>query len=405
MDKFGLRFCWLFSFVLAQSTHAFGQPLTLQDVLTKVLQVNPRLQSFGSLVKARQGAAQQAEVRLNPNLGVIAGNRVQELNFDQELEYPGKRRARTLAAAAEIEMAEAERQLVALELQQETAGLFYAILWGERNIQLLQQHLDVTQQFLQAATYKFDQGFGSELDVVKAQVEVVRARRLLQAAQQQHLASQSKLKTLLKIPFTQSLELQDELSISRLAAPVNPDSLLQQALRSFPAAQIAEAGLKAAQYRVDMARLSSKPNFNIGLEGGVDDKEATASVNLSIPLALQDKKKGAQLEAQFEQQSREYDLENTRNNIIQQVTTAYQEYRTAIAAVNLFDTTLLRKAQDAAQAAQRAFETSGFRLLDLIDAQRTYLDTMLEYYESLLSLRQAEVDLQIASGTPIVRGQ
>jgi cobalt-zinc-cadmium efflux system outer membrane protein len=190
-----------------------------------------------------------------------------------------------------------------------------------------------------------------------------------------------------------------------LAAPVDLDSLLQHSLRAFPAAQFAEAGLKAAQYHVDMARLSSRPNFNIGLEGGVEDKEATAAVNLSIPLALWDKKKGAQFEAQSEQKSREYDLENVRDRLTQRVTTAYQRYQAALSTVKLFDETLLRTAQEAVAAAQKAFETSGFRFLDLIDAQRTYLDTMLEYYESLLSLRQAETNLQVFSGTPIVRGQ
>jgi cobalt-zinc-cadmium efflux system outer membrane protein len=120
---------------------------------------------------------------------------------------------------------------------------------------------------------------------------------------------------------------------------------------------------------------------------------------------LQDKKKGAQLEAQFEQQSREYDLENAHDRLTQQATTAYQEYQTALSTVKLFDETLLSKAQAAATAAQRAFETGGFRFLDLIDAQRTYLDTMLEYYESLFSLRLAEINLQVSSGTPIVRGE
>jgi outer membrane protein TolC len=197
MIKFRVQFIWLFLFMLVLGSHAFGQALTLHDVLTKVLQVNPKLQSFASLVKARQGAAQQAEVRLNPNLGVTAGNRVQVLNLDQELEYPGKRRARTLAAAAEAEMAKAERQLVALELQQEAASLFYAILWGERNIQLLQQHLGVTQQFLQAATYKLIKASGSSLTLSSAGGSGA-GQAAFATAQQEHLTRQSKLKTLLK---------------------------------------------------------------------------------------------------------------------------------------------------------------------------------------------------------------
>ncbi|RMD63410.1 TolC family protein [Candidatus Parcubacteria bacterium] len=381
----------------------YGQDLTLRQAQEKAQQVNPRLQSLVQVVKAKRGAVRQADVGLNPSIGINAGNRVQTATFVQELEYPGKRHTRMSAARAEVEVAEAQRGVAALQIQEEAARLFYEILWGSRNVELLRQNLEVNDRFLQAARHKFEQGFGSELDVIKGQVEVVRARRLLRRAQQAVVASRNKLKTLLKIPLSHDLTLQGDLNGPGIGVIADPDSVIEQAVRSHPAMQLRQAEVEAAGFRVEMARLAAKPNFAIDFEGGLEDKEAKATVGVSLPLALWDKKKGARMEAVATQESRRYRLENTRDQIVQKVTTAYQEYQTALATVKLFDQTLLNKAKEAAEAAQQAFVTRGFRFLDLIDAQRTYLDTMLEYNRSLLSLRLAEVDLHIAAGQSIIR--
>ncbi len=371
----------------------------MREVLLTAKQVNPRLQSLDHLVKAKQGAAQQANALLNPHIGVSAGNRVQVLKIGQEIEYSGKRRARTEAALAEVEVAKNELEVAVLELQQEVTKLFYDIMWAQKNVDLFRDNLRITEKFLEAATYKLNQGFGNKLDVVKGQVEVVRAKRLLKSAEQALMVSQSRLKILLKMNADSRLELRGDLSQPRMNFTNRLDSLLRIANQRNPVLLAEQHRLKAAEHQLVATQLSSKPNFDFELSGGVEDHEPLAELSLSMPLALRDTKKGAKAEAQFQQQSLEYSVQEVRNNITQQVILAFFDYQTATAAARLFEDTLLREAREAAEAAQRAFEAGGFRFLDLIDAQRTYLDTSLEYYESLRALRHAEVDVQTASGT------
>jgi len=393
-----LLILWLLMLALSQSCTSFGQELTLHDVLTITRQVNPKLQSLDHLVKARQGAMQQADVALNPRIGLNAGNRVQVLKIGQELEYSGKRAARTQVALAEVEVAKSELDLVVLELQQEVTKLFYDLLWAQKNVELLQNNLQITEKFLEAATYKFNQGFGNKLDVVKGQVEVARAKRLLKSTEQTLVVGQNRMKILLKMPSNNALLLKGDLFQTVFHFAKNLDSLLLVAAQHHPALLAEKHRLKAAEYQVVVAQLSSKPNFDFELAGGVDQKEPTAELSINVPLALWDTKKGAKAEAQFQQKSQEYSVEEARNNITQQVMAAYFDYQTATASARLFEETLLREAKEAAANAQTAFETGGFRFLDLIDAQRTYLEAGLEYYESLRALRQAEIDLQAAVG-------
>ena len=80
------------------------------------------------------------------------------------------------------------------------------------------------------------------------------------------------------------------------------------------------------------------------------------------------------------------------------MTAAYQGYENAEQTVKLFQDSILQEAKSAAQTAQQAFETSSFRFLDLIDAQRTYLETASEYEQSLQQLRLSEIDLRWSIG-------
>lgn len=414
MENFRVTAICVLCLILPLSILSFGQEMTLDEVLSTAKRVNPRLQSLENAVKAKQAAADQANVALNPSMGTILGNRTQFLELGQELEYPGKRPARTNAALAEAEIAKMELKLSMLEIEQEIADIFYDILWAQKNIELLQENVNVTEKFLESANYKFGQGLGSKLDVIKGEVEVARAKRLLQSAKENLLVNQYKLKIRLKMNLALPIYLKGDLMTSTIvspaaleekALPASLDSLLSTAYQVHPSLWIEKYKLKSAEYNVEMARLSSKPNFNLGLTGGVEDREAKVELNLSIPLAIWDTKKGAKLEALLQQKSSSYDIEDAQNLIKERVTFALQAYQTATQAVKLFEGKVFREAKEAAELAQKAYETGGFRFLDLIDAQHTYIDASSEYFNSLRSLRHAEIGLQTSIGKSILGDQ
>jgi outer membrane protein TolC len=205
---------------------------------------------------------------------------------------------------ADVEVAKSELDLAALELERAAAGLFYDVLWAEKNVELLQENLQITEKFLEAAAYKFNQGFGSKLDVIKGQIEAARAKRLLKSAEQARLISAGQLKTLLKMNPASRPVLHGDLTQPGVHVAIGLDSLLLAAEQYHPAIQIEKNKLQAAAYQVAVAQLPAKPNFDFELSGGIDDHEPPAELSLSFPLALRDTKKSAQAEAQFQQKAR-----------------------------------------------------------------------------------------------------
>jgi len=398
MSRYRYHLIFLFLFLIYTGNPAKGQSLTLAQVIDRVQKWNPELQSLLNRVKAKEGAQIQAGAVPNPEIGGIGGNEIQMLEIGQEIEYPGKSEARINQAAEEVQIAALKLQQAQMEIAGRVAALFFDILGTAKNLELLQENLTVMEQFLQAARTKFDQGFGSKLDVIKGQVELLRAKRLLLTSRQELLAKKQDLKILLKISEGDSLYLQGNIEQSFFNLDSNPDSLLSLAYANLPVLQAKEHALKASQFALQSARLSSKPNFRFNLAGGREQNEPRIELGLRIPLALWDNKQGAKSEALFLAKSAENDVENTRLQISRALKTNYQKYESALASVHLFQDAILDEAKTAADSARRAFESGPFRFLDLIDAQRTFLDAALEYNANLHDLRLAEIELTSSIG-------
>jgi outer membrane protein TolC len=389
---------------LSFSSILSGQELALKDVLKIAVECSPRIQSLEHQVRAREGAAIQAAAVPVPEFGVVAGNRTRTLELGQELEYPGKRNARTRQAEQETRTAESELTQARSDVEMEAAGLFYDVLWAEKNVVILEENLEVTGEYAGAARYRFDRGFSSRIDAVKGRMELNRARRLLVAARREESLLEGRLKSLLNAEASRPLPLKDALASDSLSLRADADSLVALACRIHPAVLAERRRLDAARIAVEAARLSSKPDFGLSLTGGVEDREPKVELGIRMPLALWDPRRGAKIESRFLEKSRESETERVRVQIAGQVRSAYREWLAASETVKCFDDSTLTEAEAAAEYAGTAFRSGAFRFLDLLDARRTVLDAKLEYWQALRDLRKAEANLLHSAGLMISEG-
>ena len=61
---------------------------------------------------------------------------------------------------------------------------------------------------------------------------------------------------------------------------------------------------------------------------------------------------------------------------------------------------MLARAETALQVAEKSYKAGAISLLELLEAQRTYLDTAAQYLRALYDFRQAAVDVSHAVGEP-----
>jgi len=379
------------------SSNAWSQACRPDRIIQKAILVSPQIQSLQNQIKAKKGALQQARAIPNLQVGGITGNRAQMLALGQEIEYPAKRKVRVRRAEAELGAAKWRLAQARHEIAAEVMTMLYRINAVDQKVGLFEKNRAVSAQLLSAAQEKFAQGFGSRLDVIKARVEVARARRLLLNAQKDKVGRRSDLKLALGLAPVDTLNLTDVLQTSLLTGPVKMDSLLRLA-RHHPRLQIQRYLVQASQLAMQAARLATRPDFNFDLAGGVEDHEPKVELELRLPLALWDRKAGLKSEAHFMTKSAQNDSAAVWLDISRRVAAAVYNYQNAQQTIQLFEQSLVDEARTAADMAQQAFQTGQYRFLDLIDARRTYLETAREFIEAQASLRLAEVGLLQATG-------
>jgi cobalt-zinc-cadmium efflux system outer membrane protein len=82
----------------------------------------------------------------------------------------------------------------------------------------------------------------------------------------------------------------------------------------------------------------------------------------------------------------------------QAITQHVQEVRTANEQLQVFETGLLKQAEQTLKIARISFQQGAASLLDLLDSQRVYRQTLLEYVQARTDLSIALARLERAVG-------
>ena len=241
-------------------------------------------------------------------------------------------------------------------------------------------------------------GYTGRVNLIKARIEVLRAKRLLNSAIQKEVSNKVNLRIMIGADTASNFEIKGNLLEPIFNFSLSIDSLLKIAYKNSPLLLLHKHSETEAKYELNKTILSSKPNFNIGIVGGIEDREKAFALNFQMPLSLWDTKEGAKTDALFKLKSSDNQLKNVYKIVELQVTTSYNEYITNYNNSKLFRDSLLEESKNTVNLAQEAFKKGSLNLLELIDAQRTYIDASLEYYNDENALRKSEIDLQSSLG-------
>ena len=140
-----------------------GQPqtvLTLENSIRRTVEIAPETQAAEAMVRARQGAVQQAvqqagawpnpeiELRVDDQLGKddgTGGNELTQFAFSQLLPVSGRLGNQKAIAGAELEAARAERRYQRLLLESQVAQRYHKLQLATDRLSLAEQRLQLIE--------------------------------------------------------------------------------------------------------------------------------------------------------------------------------------------------------------------------------------------------------------------
>jgi cobalt-zinc-cadmium efflux system outer membrane protein len=345
----------------------------------------------------------------SPRPGFFDGQEL-TIRFDQEIETGGRRRLRTDAAASAVTVSQliVRDRLRLLELAVRRAYLQLAL--AQADAEVARTSLEDIDRVLTVGRERVKVGEAARSEVSRLEVERLRFAEDAFSADLALKNARAALLTLLgSADLTQQVEATDSL-IPATDGPKPAAASLASTVVQFPAESpgrpdllAAREDLKRTETETRLQRALRSPNITLG--GGYKRDFGTNSVvfGATVPLPLWNRNQGGVARALAEQRIAESSLAATELDVrldIQQATNAVDTNR---ARAEYIERQVLASARESRDVVSESYRLGAADLIDFLDAQRAFRDTLRTYNRALFDYRVSVFELQAARGTTSIQ--
>jgi outer membrane protein TolC len=394
--------------------HTTVPSLVLPDLIKEALARNPELVAARQQWEASSQRIAQARALDDPTLSVHWWNFPQSFNvgradntiigLSQKFPFPGKLALKEEVASRSAGITEQALRVKERDLIARVKGVYYDLFLDHKAIQIHHEQIDLLKQFVEIATAKFRAGTASQVDVLKAQVELSTLHQELPVLEQRQDTSQAKLNQLL-----------DRDPRFPLPPPQPPrDGRFERDLEElYGMAATARPELKAADLEVQrnershaLARRQYYPDFDVTFQRfqnhqAQDGFGAYLGVNLPFAFWAKPKYDAAVQEAAAGIVAARADRHALENMTRFQIRDLLAKVRAKWEVAVLYRTTVLPQAEQSVAAARAGYRAGRSGFLDLIEADRAWRGFQLEYYRALVEREHRLAELEQVVGADL----
>jgi cobalt-zinc-cadmium efflux system outer membrane protein len=386
--------------------------LTLAEALTRTLARGPELVIATEELRAAEAEAQAAGRLPNPELSVslenVAGNGAYSgtdaaeltIELSQPIELGGKRRLRREAAELGRQLAVNGEKLARAEVQAETSRRFIAVLAAQERLALAREQAELATKSLHAAEERIKAGKAPAIDRLRLQgeagqaaLEVTRAERTVQAAQQSLAASWGDVQPDFDWVEGDLGDLPEVPALSDLDAAFEQSA---EALNRRIATEL--SGTELARARAD--RLPD-PSLTVGWRQFEENDANAWLFGISFPLPLFNRGEETVAAASSRYHVARAREESARHQTRAALRGAWQALADAKSAADIFASQIVPAAAEGFAAAEFGYQAGKFGLLELLDAQRTLFEVRQQMLASRTECHLAAIELHRLQGAQL----
>lgn len=384
---------------------------SLADIVALAVEHSPTLAGAEGVVKQSHGQQIAAGAYPNPSVSGSAGRGAirdpstgvritkRTVTVEQPLEWQGKRQARQEAANAGVAGASAALEETRLTLLADVKVAFYSLLFAQRDAELAAQNVTSVEEVLRTVKARVAAGEATSFDTMKAGVEVQKAQKDVARAQNALLVAKTRLNTLTAGALGKQFSIQGDFQSPKQGLDL--DRLTANAFEQHPSLRRLTKLAEQAEHTVRFERESRVPNISVHGSYHREAGDESVVAGLSVPLPLWYRRQGEIETALGTKHRAEAERLRAQNELEQAITQHAQEARTAQDQLHVFETGLLKQAEQTLTVARISFRQGAASLLDVLDAQRVYRQTLLEYAQVRADLSIALVRLERSLGAPL----
>ncbi len=397
--------------------------LSLDEAIRLAIERNPLIQAARSEIVMSEGDMVTASKRLNPaftfqsanypyfqsNGGPFFSNQELTARVDYEIQTRGRRKLRTEAARRAVEAQKSLYEDRVRQLRLEVQRAYYQVVLARSNLKVAKAVLGQTDQVIELNRVRYRQGEISELELTRVEVERL---RFVDDVFQSELALKNAKATLLALLNADDLgadfDVIGELPVSdptkEIGVPWRADlsELRRIAFENRADLRAAIEQERRADTQTRLQRAIRSPNVTVGAGYRRDGPVNSMIFGVTVPLRIFNRNQGGILRADAERRRAASLAAAVRKQIELELQRAWNAVEINRKRVEYIEKQQLRKAEEASTVTMAAYRLGGAPLMDLLDAQRRYRETVRIYnqalYDERISLYELAGVLGIGTG-------
>jgi len=343
------------------------------------------------------------------NVETAVGPQEYKLGFTQMIPWFGKLKLQGDLQALQAEIAHYHLQQRSNELRSNVIRAYYDYYLLKRSIAITEQNVDLVRQWETLVRSKYASARKSYADVVNVQIELRKLEDDLQTLLEQEAVIIENFRALLNDPNVNQIDVPDSLSIVKKS--FTPEEILSMIRQNNPGLLSAEIMVTLSETGVKRKKLNFLPDLGIGADyiftgdRYVNNVKVTESgkdplavgISLSLPIWVGKQKADLQ-SARDKQQSSLETQQNLNNQLSAKTSDLLYQLDDADRKIRLNKDDLIPKSIELLKVTETAYVSGNVDFLSLIDAQRKYLQFLLDYERAGARYFQILVQLELLTG-------
>ena len=395
--------CVMVALATAIASPVWADPAPAFEILLQQIGASPTTVEADALQDAAEARVRQARVRPNPTLALDVdsafgsgpfegfGNAETTLGVTQDLELWGRRGARIDAARAEAGTAALRRDLAVVDAAGRLALVYAEAEAAERRFRLAEEALSVILADARAALTLVEEGREPMVRALQGESEAATARASLDEAQAERDAAFARLTAIAMLPTpVTGIE-------ASLIDQVPPASMVGD--DATPVVRVAEAERDAAERRIAIERIQSRPDVSasVGMRRYEAEDATALTFGLSLTLPLFDQNRGNIDAAQAELRAAEARLMGARQEAQADRNAAKARLNASASRVSATDAGMTA-AQEAYRLSRIGFDAGRISQLELRSSRAALISARNAAVDARLARVRAEIDLARLQG-------
>lgn len=402
----GFLYAILLFFLLPVNSQSQSQTTTLsvQDAMNLALQNNPELNRVEEQIKIQESELGLSWGIESPELFYykegIDGNSFSEKSYgiSQSMTFPLTGYYRNRRAKADVRKFEKLYDAEKIRLRADVKKAYTELAYAIKKIELVESRVELARELREIAQARLEVGESTELDLIQADIQYTQAQNDLREAEQMKNNTRYALFRLIGLdPDRQRYGVSFPDTLTYFDAEIDQQMILM-GLEEVPEIESVQMNAESAERSIKVAKSSYLPDLRANyyrqdFGSGFDFEGFEVGVSLPIWFALNQRNRVKT--ARAERRQAEWSVNEITLKVKERAENAWHGYETSRNTIISYRDVIQSRASSLLELTSEGYRLGELELLQVLEAQRTFLSGEEKYYQSLRNYYLQLIELEL----------